>query len=233
MTYVMSDIHGMYDKYKAMLEKISFSDKDVLYILGDVVDRGEKPVDVLLDMMSRPNIYPIMGNHDFFAKHMLKKLKVSSSNKIKIKPSDTELVYSIIEWIQDGGESTIKQFMELDSEKCHHVLDYMDEFSLAEVVDVGKRTFILVHAGLGNFKKGKKLCEYTVDELLLKRPNPDTKLFDDDNIYVVMGHTPTKNLTGKCEILIKNNNIFIDCGTCFNGGKLGCFCLETMEKYYI
>lgn len=68
MAYVMSDIHGMYDKYKAMLEKISFSDKDALYILGDVVDRGENPVDVLLDMMSRPNVYPIMGNHDFFCK---------------------------------------------------------------------------------------------------------------------------------------------------------------------
>lgn len=154
MTYIMSDIHGMYDKYKDMLEKISFSDKDVLYILGDVVDRGEKPIDVLLDMMSRPNVYPIMGNHDFFAKHML---KVGFTHKSHNTSADAELVFDIVRWMQNGGGNTIKQFMELDTEKRQQVLDYMEEFSMTEVIDVGERTFILVHAGLGNFKKEKKL----------------------------------------------------------------------------
>ena len=32
--YAMSDLHGCYDKYIKMLEKISFSDSDTLYILG-------------------------------------------------------------------------------------------------------------------------------------------------------------------------------------------------------
>ena len=40
MTYVMSDLHGCYDKYAQMLEKIGFGDGDTLYILGDVIDRG-------------------------------------------------------------------------------------------------------------------------------------------------------------------------------------------------
>ena len=39
MTYVMSDLHGCYDKYVQMLEKIGFGDGDTLYILGDVIDR--------------------------------------------------------------------------------------------------------------------------------------------------------------------------------------------------
>ena len=38
MIYVMSDLHGCYDKYERMLKKISFSKDDILYILGDVVD---------------------------------------------------------------------------------------------------------------------------------------------------------------------------------------------------
>ena len=38
-TYVMSDIHGEYEKYCRMLEKIALSEEDTLYILGDVVDR--------------------------------------------------------------------------------------------------------------------------------------------------------------------------------------------------
>ena len=40
MIYVMSDLHGCFDKYLLMLEKIKLSEKDTLYILGDVVDRG-------------------------------------------------------------------------------------------------------------------------------------------------------------------------------------------------
>ena len=38
MQYVMSDIHGQYDKYLAMMDKIRFSDDDHLYIIGDVID---------------------------------------------------------------------------------------------------------------------------------------------------------------------------------------------------
>ncbi len=40
MIYTMADIHGQYDKYIAMLEKINFSKNDILFVLGDVIDRG-------------------------------------------------------------------------------------------------------------------------------------------------------------------------------------------------
>ena len=38
-TYVISDIHGQYDMFMELLEKIPLKDSDTLYILGDVVDR--------------------------------------------------------------------------------------------------------------------------------------------------------------------------------------------------
>lgn len=41
MIYVISDIHGCYDKYIKMLEKIRFSSEDTLYVLGDVLDREQ------------------------------------------------------------------------------------------------------------------------------------------------------------------------------------------------
>ena len=56
MTYVMSDLHGMYDRFIAMLEKIDFSDSDELFIIGDIIDRGERPVDILEYVMDKPNI---------------------------------------------------------------------------------------------------------------------------------------------------------------------------------
>ena len=36
----VSDLHGCYEKYLSMLEKIQFCEADTLYVLGDVVDRG-------------------------------------------------------------------------------------------------------------------------------------------------------------------------------------------------
>ena len=50
MIYVMSDIHGKYDKYIQMLKQIHFSEKDTMYILGDMIDRGEKGMELLIDL---------------------------------------------------------------------------------------------------------------------------------------------------------------------------------------
>ncbi len=63
-TYVISDIHGEYDMFMRLLEKIKFSEKDMLYVLGDVLDRGPNPIKTLLEMMKYPNILPIVGNHE-------------------------------------------------------------------------------------------------------------------------------------------------------------------------
>ena len=64
MIYVMSDIHGMYDKYIEMLDLINLREHDILYILGDIVDRGPHPMKILQDMMKRPNVFGIFGNHE-------------------------------------------------------------------------------------------------------------------------------------------------------------------------
>lgn len=65
MKYIVSDIHGCFDQYQKLLEKINFSSEDKLYVLGDAVDRGPEPIRLLQDMMKRPNIIFILGNHDF------------------------------------------------------------------------------------------------------------------------------------------------------------------------
>ena len=54
-TYVTSDIHGEYDLFIRLLEKIQLKDKDTLYVLGDVVDRGPHPIKTLLKLMEMPN----------------------------------------------------------------------------------------------------------------------------------------------------------------------------------
>ena len=39
-TYVVSDLHGQYKLFKKGLKEIGFSEDDMLYVIGDVIDRG-------------------------------------------------------------------------------------------------------------------------------------------------------------------------------------------------
>lgn len=64
MDYVTGDIHGCFDKFMKLLKKIKFSEKDNLYIIGDVIDRGPKPIETLQYIMKQPNIYMTLGNHE-------------------------------------------------------------------------------------------------------------------------------------------------------------------------
>lgn len=100
-----------------------------------------------------------------------------------------------------------------------------------ETVDVNESTFILIHAGLGNYSSNKKISEYTAEELLLSRDPSPAQHYNDDSIYVISGHTPTQYFTEKPEIYFNGHDIHIDCGAAF-GGKLGCLCLENMKTFY-
>lgn len=59
-TYVIADIHGEYDKFIELLDKIKLKETDILYILGDILDRGPHPIKTLLKLMKMPNVgrYP-------------------------------------------------------------------------------------------------------------------------------------------------------------------------------
>jgi len=65
--FVMSDLHGRYHTFLAMLETIGFREDDILYILGDLCDRGPYAAQLYLDVMDRKNVYCTMGNHEHMA----------------------------------------------------------------------------------------------------------------------------------------------------------------------
>ena len=233
MTYAMSDIHGEYEKYRAMLEKIHFSKADTLYVLGDVVDRGPQPVEVLRDMMARKNVYPILGNHDIIALDLLDALLVEITEENYETHLSAELLEEVMDWQLDGGDTTMKGFRALDAEARADLLDYMRDFALYEAVDVGERTFVLVHAGLQNFDEKRPLSSYRAEELVLGRQDLSRRLYADPAIYVVRGHTPTQLIHGEARIYRAANNICIDCGASHPQGRLACLCLDTMEEFYI
>ena len=72
MTYVVSDIHGQYEKFKSILSQISFKSSDVMYVVGDLLDYGEESMELIADLSLRLNVFPIVGEHDYRAARMLK-----------------------------------------------------------------------------------------------------------------------------------------------------------------
>ena len=64
-TYVISDIHGCYEEFMTMLDKIGFSGADRLILAGDYVDRGKDSLRMLRWLEKKPeNVCAIRGNHD-------------------------------------------------------------------------------------------------------------------------------------------------------------------------
>lgn len=232
MIYVMSDLHGCFDKYTQILDKISFSDKDTLYILGDVIDRGDDGIKILFDMMMRPNVIPIMGNHEMMAYTVLKKLNVEITEENYNEYLDEEMIQMFQEWMVNGGNTTVKAFLKLTTEEKESLLEYLEEFSLYEEVEISGKEYVLVHAGINNFDANKPLDEYLPEDFLFDKCNYDEIYYH--NKFLVTGHTPTFSIKeeSKGKILIENNHIAIDCGAVF-GEKLGCICLDNLKTFYI
>lgn len=232
MTYVMSDIHGEYGKYLKMLDKIEFSDEDTLFIIGDTVDRGEEPIELLRDMSVRYNVYPIMGNHELMALEVLKPLATEVSEENAERLIRTGVLEKLQFWMNEGGDTTLKGFRALSNDDRMAIIEYLEEFAPFETVKVNGNRFVLVHAGLGNYSPDKKLSEYSLEELAFMRPEPEDRYFEGQNVTVIVGHTPTVAMWGKHEIYREEGLIDIDCGAAF-GGRLACLCLDTMEEFYV
>lgn len=232
MIYVMSDIHGCYEKYKEMLEKIKFGKDDTLYILGDVIDREEDGIEILLDMMKRGNIFPLLGNHEFMAYKVLKMLSV----EITEDNFDTYLTREMLElydtWRFNGGEPTCYAFLKLSSDLREAVIEYLGEFELYEELTVNGNNFVLVHGGLVDFSENKDLSEYGIYDMVWGRCDYEKQYYSDK--FLITGHTPTFYIDEKYRgrIYRKNNHIAIDCGVVY-GEKLGCICLDTLEEFYV
>lgn len=226
MTYVISDIHGNYRGFKELLDKIHFSDKDVMYVLGDIVDFGDEPIELLCDLSMRYNILSVLGERDYRALKLLGELdRVFSGEN-----ADPDTMAEVAAWIADGGKSTVEGFKALDADMREGVLDYLADMALYEEVSVGSQKYVLVHAGIADFDSAISLDEYMPEDFISEPLDPDRRYFDDATIIV--GHTPTSAFGGGGKIVRGASAIFIDCGSA-DGTALGCLRLEDGEEFYV
>lgn len=222
MIYVMSDLHGEYDKFIKMLELINFSSTDTLYILGDVIDRGPKSLDII-DYIRKPknnNIKLLLGNHELFCLQGFLRED-----------------YYLRAWVDNGGDITYEQLQEKGIEYTYDFLEYLNSLPTYIILN----NFILVHAGIEVSDKNDNIYE------LMESLDINTLLWDRnftysdeyiENYTVICGHTPTighDNSLDKATIIHKKGKILIDCGAHFSeyGGRLSCLRLDDLKEFYI
>lgn len=231
MIYATADMHGCWDKYQDLLHKVSFGPDDTLYVLGDVIDRGPDGFKIMLDMARRPNVVNLMGNHEAMALDALACIlgAIQKTGEIILSEEEAETVDL---WFYNGGEPSLADFLWLNDAQTQIVWDYMRNMPLYKELEVGDRQFVLVHGGLEGFSPSRSLSDYAPEEILWCRPEEDTVYFPDK--IVVFGHTPVQllNEDAPAKIYQKGNLIDIDCGCVFQGGRLACLCLDTMEEIY-
>lgn len=232
-TYVMSDIHGEYEKFIDLLDKIELKDTDTLYVLGDIVDRGLHPIQVIRKLMLMPNVICLVGNHELMALENLEFLmqEVTSDTINKL---NEDMLEGLLVWRDvNGGQTTINEFRTLNREGQREVIEFLRELYVYEEISVEGKDYILVHAGLGGYNAEKSLEDYSLKELLWDRA--DYNIMYDRDKYVVTGHTPTQYILENPKpgyIYKHNHHIAIDCGAYLKDGRLAAICLETGKEYY-
>lgn len=203
--YVMSDIHGHARALDEVLSLASPGDDDRVYVLGDMVDRGPEPVDVIRRVRALPNVQVLMGNHERMLLDVL---------------LDTGEMDSFT-WALNGGFATATGLDVLDRDEYTELIDWMSGLPLYDVVDTADRRYILAHAGFDPMEARAFLATAGVDvsegrgaaeasrELLLdmlSRQASETLLWvreefwgqptglvgrDGTGPVVVVGHTPS------------------------------------------
>lgn len=226
MIYIISDIHGQYGMYTAMLEKLNIKETDTVYILGDVIDRGPDGIKILQDIMNRPNFELFIGNHEWF-------LLDSCAGDGQFHR----------DWMHsnNGGMKTYRSYLHLPEEEQRAIIDYLKtKTHIVKNLNINGHRYILSHTGMHLKGKDietrdfKDLCmplfplvwnegKYWIELLPGQEPV-------DGPVYLISGHICTRRLSGKNEVLFSDAGngyiwVDIDCGCAYQDDKCRLACL--------
>jgi len=217
----IGDIHGCYHTFEALVaDKIQLTKEDQLFLLGDYIDRGirnREVLDYILELKEEGfQIYPLLGNHEYF---VLRDLHFCEISKSKIR-----------DLIESKDLLDIKK--ELETKYLHFIQQLPYYYELDD--------FILVHAGL-NFEEENPLMD-KMSMIYARNYEVDLSKMNDKTI--IHGHTPV-SLT-EIEIQIKTHKkigrINLDNGCVYKQYEtkkekdLGRLCglnLDSMELIYL
>ena len=229
MHYAISDLHGRYDLYREMLEIIRFGPEDTLFVLGDAADRNPGGVRLLKEIMERPNIRMLLGNHELMLLRAFPDPKGLSSNG---RESNRE------QWFRNGGQITQEELEAEPKALQRRLLLFLHGLPLNLEAEAGGRRYLLCHASPVSMYGSYGLLYGSEREFAVwNRIESRMKVrFPAD--VLICGHTPTgfyQDARPMEVCRLRDNVIDIDCGCAAGeayGGRLGCIRLEDQQVFY-
>lgn len=234
MIYVTSDLHGCSpETLEALLKKANFTKQDFLYVLGDVVDRGEDGVKLLLWLTQQPNVQLILGNHESMLLSCL--FLFDEVNEQSLLDLTMDKLKRLEHWKRNGGDPTIsglERLLRLSPDLFDGIIDYLYDAPLYEEITVNGRDFVLVHSGLNHFKPEKALEDYDAKDLIWCRPTLTDAYYPDK--LTIFGHTPAMFLTPDSpNRAVKTDTwICVDTGVACGGTPM-LLRLDDLEEFYL
>ena len=150
--YVISDIHGYFDRFMDVLKVADFDfENDTLYVLGDVADRGPQSAQCLKWAVNAPeNIHFLMGNHEDLALPMLRWETSGYADEWLIDPALQSVAYANI-WCYNGGDITLNQLRETTTQEWrkYQLIPWIENLPFYYHINVNDKEYLLVHAGIG------------------------------------------------------------------------------------
>lgn len=207
-TYVMSDIHGCYQEFLTMLDKIGFSDTDQLVIAGDCIDRGSQSYEMLKWMEERPaNIRLIRGNHEEeFTAYVDLMLLFDKQINLKTESSsngDTRILYQTVKYYLKKNALAASYFdlygtIGILLVHSHVTLDDLCHWSgiirslpYYQKLNIEGKTCIAVHAGYAGKLEDIRAKFSRLEEFYLYAREESCQLGGIPHGMIISGHTPT------------------------------------------
>jgi hypothetical protein len=193
-TYVIGDIHGAYDEFEKLLDKIhlQYDGSDSLYLVGDYGDWGSQSIETILAVKRMDEEYDfvhcLMGNHELMF-----------LSAIEYGIQDEWISEASRNWLEDNhGQVTWDGFCELSEEAQEGVYRWMRDLPFSLDVEAGGRLFMVAHAypffddpkmGEAARQRGKMDAVW---RRLLPRENPFRNYIGDKPYsMLICGHTIT------------------------------------------
>ena len=193
-TYVFSDVHGHRLPLERALERVSPSEGDRFFCLGDMIDRGPDPVGVLRVCRSLPGACALMGNHE--------DLMVSCL-------SDPRDPLAAMNWGLNGGAATSEGLAAISADEANELVDWVRSLPRWAQAVVGGRRYLLVHAGVRLGARVPEAWDDASAAAWLDAQDPEDLSWIREEFWgapeglsgaggggpvVVAGHTPTPHL---------------------------------------
>jgi len=237
MRYIIADIHGDLSGLKKIIKKTDMDlENDVLYIAGDVLDRGREglqTLNYLAKYIKRKTVSIIKGNHELFCQNFLE-------NKL---PGER--------WSLYGGGYTLEEVLKLSQKERDELGAFLN--CLPSYIELDSSILgntIITHSGISSdwlvYNNQDKIDVKESIKLGMEMMGEFGFLVQDDihflgrnqmerlDRYIICGHVPTFKLQEGNKILRTPYFMDIDCGAGYRkqGGMLACYCIDNDEVFY-